>query len=72
MTSLEIVEQACTAFAALYSALKSNGVNVKLFHHEAYHDTPDAVFPNNWSDPSSNLHTSCCALGKRQRRAECQ
>uniref|UniRef100_A0A7S4CSE2 Arginine deiminase n=1 Tax=Eutreptiella gymnastica TaxID=73025 RepID=A0A7S4CSE2_9EUGL len=57
MTSLEIVEQACTAFAALYSALKSNGVNVKLFHHEAYHDTPDAVFPNNWfsthSDSSS-------------------
>jgi len=60
MTSLEIVEEACTAFSRLYTALKTNGVNVKLFHHESYHDTPDAVFPNNWFSTHSDSQT--CTL----------
>jgi len=25
-----------------------NGVHFKMWHHEGYHGTPDAVFPNNW------------------------
>lgn len=24
------------------------GLRVHLFTHEPYHDTPDAVYPNNW------------------------
>jgi len=32
----------------LYSKLKAEGVDIHLFYHEEFHDTPDALFPNNW------------------------
>eukprot|EP00997_Jenningsia_sp_PLL12_P000896 NODE_113_length_2492_cov_63.191158_g101_i0.p1 GENE.NODE_113_length_2492_cov_63.191158_g101_i0~~NODE_113_length_2492_cov_63.191158_g101_i0.p1 ORF type:complete len:444 (-),score=122.93 NODE_113_length_2492_cov_63.191158_g101_i0:136-1467(-) len=57
MTSLEIVESACNSFANLYTLLIQNGVHVKLFHHESYHDTPDAVFPNNWFSTHADIDT---------------
>jgi arginine deiminase len=57
MTTLEIVEQACTAFSKLYTALKANGIHVRLNHHESYHETPDAVFPNNWFSTHADCQT---------------
>jgi len=30
-------------------------VQVHLFTHETYHDTPDAVFPNNWFSTHSDF-----------------
>eukprot|EP00667_Euglena_gracilis_P002832 EG_transcript_2839 len=48
MTPAETVEQACACFSRLYRALREHGVHVKLFHHEAYHEAPDAVFPGHW------------------------
>jgi len=35
-------------FYELYSKLKNEGINIHLFCHEVYHNTPDAIFPNNW------------------------
>eukprot|EP01012_Entosiphon_sulcatum_P058494 TRINITY_DN82575_c0_g1_i1.p1 TRINITY_DN82575_c0_g1~~TRINITY_DN82575_c0_g1_i1.p1 ORF type:complete len:792 (+),score=119.96 TRINITY_DN82575_c0_g1_i1:270-2378(+) len=48
MHTLDQVSGACRNFAQLYTLLQQNGIKVHLFHHEQYHATPDAVFPNNW------------------------
>ena len=47
-TDIEIITAACEEFQNLYSALISEDVGIKLYHHEPYHGTPDACFPNNW------------------------
>eukprot|EP00004_Rigifila_ramosa_P000825 TRINITY_DN1084_c0_g1_i1.p1 TRINITY_DN1084_c0_g1~~TRINITY_DN1084_c0_g1_i1.p1 ORF type:complete len:461 (-),score=99.34 TRINITY_DN1084_c0_g1_i1:26-1408(-) len=35
---------------------------VHLFTHETHHDTPDAVFPNNWFSTHTDLETRECTL----------
>ena len=36
-------------YAALLHELREvAGVQVRLFSHDASHETPDAIFPNNW------------------------
>ena len=48
MSALEIRERVSAEFKALYAGLRSMGVRISLFSHDSSHDTPDAVFPNNW------------------------
>ena len=47
-TDIDIITAACEEFEGLYSGLIRAGVGIKLYHHEPYHGTPDACFPNNW------------------------
>ncbi|KAJ9449482.1 Arginine deiminase [Diplonema papillatum] len=47
-TDIDVIDAACEEFQELYTALLREGVNIKLYHHEQYHGTPDACFPNNW------------------------
>lgn len=65
-------------YADLHSVLVQNGVRVHLFTHEQYHETPDAVFPNNWitthaavgskSEPTLVLYPMKAASRRRERR----
>jgi hypothetical protein len=48
LTKQQIQAAALKEFGNLYHELIRRGVCVELFTHEAYHETPDAVFPNNW------------------------
>ena len=43
-----ILPQVLSEFAGLHSALTEAGIQVDLHEHHLDHDTPDAVFPNNW------------------------
>ncbi|ELR22849.1 uncharacterized protein ACA1_396550 [Acanthamoeba castellanii str. Neff] len=43
-----VVGQALTEFSGLHRALTAAGVNILLHAAERHHNTPDAVFPNNW------------------------
>eukprot|EP01063_Lacrimia_lanifica_P034977 TRINITY_DN6574_c0_g1_i2.p1 TRINITY_DN6574_c0_g1~~TRINITY_DN6574_c0_g1_i2.p1 ORF type:complete len:282 (+),score=122.33 TRINITY_DN6574_c0_g1_i2:341-1186(+) len=54
MTDIDVITSAVEEFQLLYTALEKNGVSVNLFHHELYHGTPDAVFPNNWFSTHRN------------------
>ena len=38
------------------------GIQVHLFTHEDYNDTPDAVFPNNWFSTHTDLECGQCTL----------
>lgn len=45
------LHQALCEYASLYNLVTAKdgaGLRVHLFTHEPYHDTPDAVYPNNW------------------------
>ena len=48
MTAREVRESALAEFKGLYQGLRDIGVRVHLFAHDLKHNTPDAVFPNNW------------------------
>eukprot|EP00128_Syssomonas_multiformis_P005459 Colp12_sorted_trinity150504_noHs@29547 len=58
LTKQEIQHSALQQYAKLQSVLKGAGVQVLLFNHEAFHDTPDAVFPNNWFSTHSAAEQS--------------
>lgn len=49
-------------YANLVDVLRKNGVKVSVFHHEAYHNTPDACFPNNWFSTHSDADHKDCIL----------
>jgi len=55
-----------TEFEDLHSKLtdkvKGAGLSVHLFTHEEHHDTPDAVFPNNWFSTHTDLEVGECTL----------
>jgi len=43
-------------FSSYYRKIvQQAGVDVHLFTHEEHHDTPDAVFPNNWFSTHPDL-----------------
>jgi len=48
MSALEARRRAVEEFKTLFRGLQSIGVRINLFSHDLKHDTPDAVFPNNW------------------------
>ena len=59
----------------LYKNLVNCGVKVQVWHHEEYHQTPDACFPNNWFstsfDPVSGKGTlHLYPMMAKSRRAE--
>eukprot|EP01064_Diplonema_japonicum_P001168 TRINITY_DN10753_c0_g1_i1.p1 TRINITY_DN10753_c0_g1~~TRINITY_DN10753_c0_g1_i1.p1 ORF type:complete len:798 (+),score=192.14 TRINITY_DN10753_c0_g1_i1:52-2445(+) len=57
-TDIDVIDAACEEFQSLYSSLLREGVNIKLYHHEPYHGTPDACFPNNWFSTHRNANGS--------------
>lgn len=48
MSALDARRRAVEEFKTLFRGLQSIGVRINLFSHDLKHDTPDAVFPNNW------------------------
>lgn len=58
--------QVVAEFEALHSKLTDKvngaGLSVHLFTHEEHHDTPDAVFPNNWFSTHTDLEVGECTL----------
>lgn len=46
--ALDTERKALTEFSGLHRALTAAGVNILLHAAERHHNTPDAVFPNNW------------------------
>ena len=57
-TDIDIIDAACEEFQSLYSTLLAEGINIQLYHHEPYHGTPDACFPNNWFSTHVNENGS--------------
>ena len=47
-------ENAQKEFDLLVEELKSNGINVLVFDDDLKHETPSAIFPNNWISFHSN------------------
>ncbi|XXQ30409.1 Amidinotransferase [Plasmodiophora brassicae] len=47
-SSDDVREAARAEFASLHAALERCGVQIVLIANPEFHDTPDAVFPNNW------------------------
>ena len=61
--NLRLQRKVLNEFAELHRILVEEvGVQVHLFTHEAYHDTPDAVFPNNWFSTHTDLECGECTL----------
>ena len=59
--------------AGLVAALQAAGVTVRVFSHGAAHNTPDAVFPNNWFSLSRGvlaLYPMKCRNRSAERRPE--
>jgi len=55
LSSIDLQKKVLQEFSSLHLALTQSGVHVQLFTHETYHQTPDAVFPNNWFSTHNNL-----------------
>ena len=56
-------------FEGLYSELVERaGINVSVFSHSSSHNTPDAVFPNNWFS-THNGKTMCLYPMKVEKRS---
>jgi len=58
-------QKALCEYASLYNLVTAKdgaGLRVHLFTHEPYHDTPDAVYPNNWFSTHTDLEVGECTL----------
>jgi len=62
LTVIELQRKVLQEFSSLHLALTQAGVRVHLFTHESYHQTPDAVFPNNWFSTHNNPETATPTL----------
>ncbi len=51
-------------------ALRAQGVRVHLFEDDGGHDTPDAVFPNNWFSTHAGGHVAIYPMYSANRRRE--
>mmetsp|Transcript_39096 Transcript_39096/g.63357 ORF Transcript_39096/g.63357 Transcript_39096/m.63357 type:complete len:373 (+) Transcript_39096:105-1223(+) len=59
----ELQRKVLQEFSVLHALISQKAkVQVHLFTHEAHHDTPDAVFPNNWFSTHTNLEVGECTL----------
>jgi hypothetical protein len=60
---IALQRQVIREFSELHRILTEKArVQVHLFTHEAYHDTPDACFPNNWFSTHTDLECGECTL----------
>ena len=60
---LILQRQVLKEFSQLHRIISEQaGVQVHLFTHESYHDTPDACFPNNWFSTHTDLECGECTL----------
>ncbi|GJQ08742.1 hypothetical protein GpartN1_g533.t1 [Galdieria partita] len=61
----DLQQKALHEYASLYNLVTAKdaaGLRVHLFTHETYHDTPDAVYPNNWFSTHTDLEVGECTL----------
>ena len=63
-------ENAQKEFDLLVEKLKSNGINVLVFEDDLKHETPSAVFPNNWISFHSNGDVAIYPMFAINRRLE--
>ena len=61
--NLKLQRQVLKEYSELHRVLTEVAkVQVHLFTHEAYHDTPDACFPNNWFSTHTDFECGECTL----------
>ena len=69
-----VARQARDEFDAAVHRLESAGITVHRFDDDGRHDTPDAVFPNNWFSTHAGgrvaLYPMCSPSRRRERRAD--
>jgi len=58
----DVQKKVLEEFSQLHWAICQAGIQVHLFTHEDYHDTPDAVFPNNWFSTHTDLECGECTI----------
>ncbi|HIL86240.1 MAG TPA: amidinotransferase, partial [Candidatus Marinimicrobia bacterium] len=63
-------ENAQKEFDLLAEKLKSNGINVLVFDDDLKHETPSAIFPNNWISFHSNGDIAIYPMFAINRRLE--
>jgi hypothetical protein len=72
--SQEVTARAQAEFDAFAERLRSHGLKLAIFQDDAYPDTPDAVFPNNWvsfhEDGRVALYPMMAANRRGERREE--
>lgn len=66
----EIVQRAQNEFDGLVAALEEAGVEVIVFDEAEPHETPDALFPNNWISTHANGIIGLYPMFAPNRRAE--
>ena len=66
----EIIEQAQEEFDGLVDQLKAAGVEVVVFDEAEPHETPDALFPNNWISTHADGTVALYPMFAPNRRTE--
>ncbi|MEY2873704.1 MAG: hypothetical protein RLZZ373_1075 [Pseudomonadota bacterium] len=65
-----VADAACREVTAAAECLEAEGVRVHLFEDHGEHDTPDAVFPNNWFSTHPGGHVALYPMALPSRRRE--
>lgn len=69
-SEFSIIENAQAEFDGLVKTLISAGIEVIVFEENADHDTPDAVFPNNWISTHEDGCVCLYPMYAKNRRLE--
>lgn len=69
-TPVEIIERAQEEFDGLVAQLKAAGVEVVVFDEAEPHETPDALFPNNWISTHADGTVALYPMFAPNRRTE--
>ncbi len=69
-TADQLASAAWHESGAAAEALRAAGVRVHLFEDDGAHDTPDAVFPNNWFSTHAGGHVAIYPMYSPNRRLE--
>lgn len=70
LDSTQIIEKARYEFDALVRVLLDAGVHVEVFEESMDHDTPDALFPNNWISTHADGTVALYPMFAPNRRVE--
>jgi hypothetical protein len=66
----EATERALIEFDGLVALLRENGIEVIVFQDDAYPETPDSVFPNNWVTFHQDGRVAMFPMAAMSRRGE--
>ena len=70
ISSDSILNQALLEFDSLVEKIKASGIKVLVFQDDLKHDTPDAIFPNNWISFHQNKTIALYPMFANNRRLE--